>query len=487
MKTSAFCFLALCLPWALVPALGCSSGSSGSAGSPASPAPVASARLSGAYLAAPASDSLEAIVFGDDGRYVLHRCEAATCREEGTYVYDPAAGRVTLTSSAGVATSMSLQVTSTSQVPQTGALAGQSRLDDLVTLDGGPLASSDAGLFGGGSTILTILAALLDGTPISLLTNPDDGTAAPFCAAASAESDCAAQNGVPAAPFSLDDAVDDSTAPTPAGGACTCAATGADSSGDDADAGIEVCTMKHERLHAACIGPAAANTRGVVVLEYHDVVADGTPTGTDVGLAAFRRQLDIITAAGYTVVTANQVYEYVTGAANLPVTSVMLSFDDGYEGNVDAYHELESRGMAGSFFIITSTVGTKPSTKLHMDWSTLTNIEQTGHSHVYSHTRTHPQPFISLPGIDYQAEIGTSRDELAHGVGYGSGSSVKFFAYPGGGNTENIRGIVSGFYLGAFGGHDRRATPADSRYDISRFDIDLTWTDAHFASLFQLR
>ncbi|MGQ0715391.1 MAG: polysaccharide deacetylase family protein [Gemmatimonadaceae bacterium] len=114
---------------------------------------------------------------------------------------------------------------------------------------------------------------------------------------------------------------------------------------------------------------------------YHRIVGPAEAVGYfDVPRTRFAQQLDAIRAAGLRGTTLEQAATQQRGDA------VALTFDDGDASHfMRALPELVSRGMTGTFFVITGRVGTSG----YVTWDELRAMARAGMS-IQSHTHTHP-------------------------------------------------------------------------------------------------
>lgn len=83
------------------------------------------------------------------------------------------------------------------------------------------------------------------------------------------------------------------------------------------------------------------NAASVPVLLYHHILPDEAKENSytwknnniTIAISEFTRQMQIIKDSGYTVVTMEELVEYVKGQRTLPKKSVVICFDDGYLSN----------------------------------------------------------------------------------------------------------------------------------------------------------
>ena len=130
----------------------------------------------------------------------------------------------------------------------------------------------------------------------------------------------------------------------------------------------------------------------VPILMYHHLSEEG---GSDINIstAAFTDQIRALAQAGYTAVTFDDLYDYVTTGAELPEKPVVITFDDGYQSNYDiAYPILEQYGMKATIFPIGVSVGkdtykdTGAAITPHFGWEEAAEMVESGVISIQTHT-----------------------------------------------------------------------------------------------------
>jgi len=112
---------------------------------------------------------------------------------------------------------------------------------------------------------------------------------------------------------------------------------------------------------------------------------------------------------------------------------VSFSFDDGWQSQYDnALPILEKAGFKGTFYIISTRVGTS----LHMTRSELLQMEADGNE-IGDHTRTHPD-LSKLTDANAEEQIAGARQDLL-ALGF---HDISTFAYPYGGHNDSTPGLV---------------------------------------------
>ena len=206
------------------------------------------------------------------------------------------------------------------------------------------------------------------------------------------------------------------------------------------------------------MNPRAVNRR-VLVLMYHDVIPerDKTAVWFDSTKEELTDQLDWLKKEGATFLTLEQLHRHLTRGEEVPEKSVVLTFDDNYQGFYDnAYPILKARKIPSAMFVHTDKVGDKgdsdetmdtmanfpeydengkeikqkpkPKKRAHMDWDTLHLLEKEGLVTIGSHTLSHPQDMAKLPESEQEREMQQSKEILERELGH----PVPYFAYPNG-------------------------------------------------------
>lgn len=225
--------------------------------------------------------------------------------------------------------------------------------------------------------------------------------------------------------------------------------------------------------------PAGSGSAGwrVPILMYHMVDTD-VPAHDLITLhltvmaPAFEAQLKLLRSAGYRPLSLDDVWAGLNGGTP-PARGAVLTFDDGYEDNYTiAFPLLRKYGWAGTFFVVTSTIGTRG----HMTKAQLDEMSRAGMA-IESHGQHHID-FSQLPVGAARTELSRSRQIIA---GW-SGKPVEFFAYPAGRFTPAL-----GRLLGDLGYHAAVtevpgfATSASRPFALERVRVDHDDSPASFA------
>ena len=148
-------------------------------------------------------------------------------------------------------------------------------------------------------------------------------------------------------------------------------------------------------------------TRGSVpVLMYHEVSPDPHSAFRryTVGAREFTRQMGWLAARGYRTIDMDTLHRARTAGAPLPERSVLITFDDGFQGCTDhALPVLRAHGFTAVFFLVTDCMGETSRWMLPevgmelplMGWDTARGLVEEGFQ-CGAHTATHPR----LAGLD---------------------------------------------------------------------------------------
>lgn len=160
---------------------------------------------------------------------------------------------------------------------------------------------------------------------------------------------------------------------------------------------------------------------GLAVLVYHKI---GRPPKNSrlkqlwVKPEKFEKQVKHLLAKGYKTVTFCEVAEHA-GDENWHRNKVLITFDDGYENNREAYKILKKLGAKGNIFVVFNTVGKvnswhDPETEPWINMAgagQLLEMKESGVMEFGAHTMNHP-PLSSLDEERAAWEIAESKRQL---------------------------------------------------------------------------
>ena len=100
--------------------------------------------------------------------------------------------------------------------------------------------------------------------------------------------------------------------------------------------------------------------QGPIILMYHSVERGVGPVKWpwSISLDLFKDHLDLLCDYGWTTRTMAELAQ--APAESLPPKTIVITFDDGFENNLDAVEALVERGMRATWFIVTGAIGQIP-------------------------------------------------------------------------------------------------------------------------------
>ena len=196
---------------------------------------------------------------------------------------------------------------------------------------------------------------------------------------------------------------------------------------------------------AALLGCAAFFVQNryyeVPVLMYHIVDVPVKPSSVHVRPDSFERQMEFLKLHRYRVIPFGQMVDELKSGKPLPAKTVSITFDDGTLDNfTNAFPTLRKMGFPATIFMITSNIG-RPGWLSKED---LRILDESGIT-IGSHTVDHSFLPKASPE-EVKRQLAQSKEELEAVLGH----EVKYFSYPAGGVTPEIRqAVIDAGYVGA--------------------------------------
>ncbi|MGE7090140.1 polysaccharide deacetylase family protein [Lysinibacillus sp. NPDC048646] len=131
-----------------------------------------------------------------------------------------------------------------------------------------------------------------------------------------------------------------------------------------------------------------SNAKGVTVINYHSFGDYKEIANINITAKLFREQLQMLKDSGYTTITEEQLIAYLQGHGRIPVKSVFLTIDDGFESVYTiAYPILKEMGMQATLFVIVKDVETGYRKGVPMlNWQQIKEMSDSHSIHVGNHT-----------------------------------------------------------------------------------------------------
>lgn len=173
----------------------------------------------------------------------------------------------------------------------------------------------------------------------------------------------------------------------------------------------------------------------VPVIMYHDVQPEKS-VWFDTTTEEFAQQMKWISDQGITPISLDQLYRHLTAGETVPDKSIVLTFDDNYQGFHDqALPILEKYKFPAAMFVHTEFVGDKKGKHPKMDWPTLKQLVQDPLITIGSHTVSHPADITQLSPSEQMTELTASKATLEKELG----KPMPYLAYPDGKNDKVVQ------------------------------------------------
>jgi len=189
--------------------------------------------------------------------------------------------------------------------------------------------------------------------------------------------------------------------------------------------------------------------QGPIILMYHSIEAGTLEPDWPwaVSLERFCKQLDLLKAQGWTTL---RIRDLLTEDV-IPARSVVITFDDGYADNFQAFQALAERDMTATWYIVSGDVGkssgwTDPGTPSRpmLTADQLRQMDAAG-IEIGAHSRTHCR-LAEIPVDRLEDEIAGSKKDLEAILGH----EVVTFCFPYGSHNDiAVKVVRESGYQGA--------------------------------------
>ena len=200
------------------------------------------------------------------------------------------------------------------------------------------------------------------------------------------------------------------------------------------------------------------------VLMYHDIKVVPI-NGFDVSIKDFTQQLDWLVAQGYHSLSMEEFLDCVNKKRAFPEKSILITFDDGYEGIYQyAAPELAKRNMHATFFIFKKGINSALPGYPYVTDRQLRELAANPLFDVQSHTQLHSD--LSNSSLaEIRQEVGDSKkfiEKFTH-------KPCRMIAYPYGHyNRDVLQTVKKAGYEAAFSVADLGLMDYEAKYTIPR-------------------
>lgn len=170
------------------------------------------------------------------------------------------------------------------------------------------------------------------------------------------------------------------------------------------------------------------------IIMYHNVAVLDDPKLNDVTPETFRNEMFFLVKEHYTVHTLDDFLEARNKQEQLPNRSVIITFDDGFEGVYQyAFPILKEFNLPAIVFIPSDFINKEG----YLTLNQIKEMQDSGLISFGSHTVSHSYlPELSADRQEWEIKESKHRLEAI------LGKEVNYLAYPSGGFTENIKDIL---------------------------------------------
>lgn len=169
-------------------------------------------------------------------------------------------------------------------------------------------------------------------------------------------------------------------------------------------------------------------TKTVPILMYHHIRDFDDPknridTNLSVSPTKFKQEVDWLKNAGYKTIDFEDLF-----SGHVSEKSIILTFDDGFSDNYDAYKILKDNGQKGTFFVVSGSIGAGS----HMSKDQLIEMENND-MEIESHTVNHLDlTKLNEANLNYQLVSGKNDLETM------LDRKIDFLCYPSGRYNDKV-------------------------------------------------
>ena len=205
----------------------------------------------------------------------------------------------------------------------------------------------------------------------------------------------------------------------------------------------------------------------VPVLLYHSV--NDRPGSAErpyaVSRATFAAHADAVTATGARAVTISSLAAALRSGLPLSARALAITFDDGYEDNLDAIEVLVDRGLPATVYVTSGEVGARN----RLTVPQLAELARIPGIEIGAHAVRHRR-LDELGEQELAAEVTASKVQLEELTG----KAIRSFSYPHGAYDWRVRrAVVAAGYHSAVAVKNALSHDADDPFAIARWTV--TW------------
>lgn len=217
------------------------------------------------------------------------------------------------------------------------------------------------------------------------------------------------------------------------------------------------------------------NATGIPVLVYHQVTNDKSPGSTVISIDRFNNQMNFLNDNGYKTLSIKELVDIMDRKSVIKEKLIVVTFDDGWNSELNAIPVLSKFNMKASFQIIANSYNWPD----YLTLDQIKNLLKNPNFEIQSHTLNHPwKPDDNLVSWDEKnkssqnviEEIKESKIKLEHDFS----RKIDFIAWPAGYFNEHLLDIAieSGYVGSMMAWGEVGNNPGDDSFKIKRIVID---------------
>lgn len=214
-------------------------------------------------------------------------------------------------------------------------------------------------------------------------------------------------------------------------------------------------------------------TGDVMVVMLHDVINKRTRKSEwfDCEAEYLEKMITWVITNGGTFLTMDELYAHLTQGKSVPEKSVVLTFDDNYQGVYDwAVPVLDRYNVPFTVFVHTDFVGSQQGHP-KMTWDHLKELVRDHRCTVASHTASHPDDYTKLTSFEQDADLQKASDAIKTNLGI----DTPYLAYANGKYNQDTlsaaekAGIRMAFVMESGSAEDSKSILEVSRVPFNKF------------------
>jgi poly-beta-1,6-N-acetyl-D-glucosamine N-deacetylase len=208
--------------------------------------------------------------------------------------------------------------------------------------------------------------------------------------------------------------------------------------------------------------PSNIEDKGIIVLMYHRFEENKYPS-TNVRIADFIKQIDLIKKNGISFVNANNFEEDLKNLKKK--RKILLTIDDAFKSFYDqAWPILKKDKIPFLLFVNTREIGSSG----YMTWNQIKEISKEEFVHIGNHSYSH-EYLVDEADAVIRNDINLAISDFKKKLNFNS----PFFSYPFGEYSNSFKNIIKNLgFKYAFGQHSGVVDESKDFYELPRFSIN---------------